>query len=309
VEEVMGSFAKQLWGMDVVGFTDKFLSVDEVMEQSGLDFHVEAEPVFCADGTRVPKTKVTRNTRTGEIYGTVGDKYTILDNPDAFGFFQSFIDNKVAYIDCVGTLKKGAISFIQAKVCADPVEIIKGDAVESYITLLNSFAGLTAVNAGFFPRRIFCDNQMPALKSSKHLRVKHTKNVTLSLEAIQKIMDATNQEFLATTEQYKFLASKGVNKADLRKYITLVLQKDNEEDKELRESRVERIEYLFENGRGASEATHNFYGAFNAINESLNHEVGRSADSRLQSLWIGANANMNQRAFDVALQLAQTTVR
>jgi hypothetical protein len=81
VEEVMGSFVKQLWGMDVVGFSDKFLSVDEVMEQSGLDFHVEAEPVFLADGTKVPKTKVTRNTRTKEIYGTVGDKYTILDNP------------------------------------------------------------------------------------------------------------------------------------------------------------------------------------------------------------------------------------
>lgn len=298
------AFSTTLWGKDSIGFGEKFLSVDEVMVQSGLDFTVEAQPVFLGNGIQVPKCKATVRTDNGIVLGTVGDRYEILQNQQAFAWFQPFVDNKLASIEHVGTLKNGQITFIQAKVETDPVEITAGDAVESYITLLNSHSGVTSVFAGFFPRRIFCTNQMPALKASKHLKVKHTKNVHIAMDKIQQIMDLSNQEFLATTEQYRYLASKGVNKADLEKYVKLVFKKDENDDKEMRESKYEQIESLFETGRGAKETPNTMFKAFNAVNEYLNYEVGRGADTRLQSLWIGANAQMNQRAFDVAMQIA-----
>lgn len=306
------AFANQLWGADTTEFSEKFVSVQDVMEQSGLNFRVESEPVYLADGTEVPKCKATRNMKTGDILGTVGDRYTILQNDEAFNWFQPFIDQKVAYMENVGTLKKGAITFVQAKVCTDPVEIIKGDAVESYITLLNSHTGLTSVFSGFFPRRIFCANQMPALKASHMLKVRHTKNVQVSMEKIQEIMNVATQEFVATTEQYRFLAAKGVNKSDLEKYVKLVFKKEAkskaDEEPEMRESTIEKITEYFENGRGASEQTRNMWGAFNAVNEYLNYEAGRTVDNRLQSLWIGANAQTNQKALETAVQLANGAI-
>lgn len=299
--------AKKLWGADTTEINDKFMPVEEVMQASGLDFVVAAEPCFLADGTQVPKCNATRRMDTGAILGTVGDRYTILQNAEAFAWFQPFIENKVAYMENVGTLKGGAITFVQAKVVADAVEITKGDAVESYITLLNSHGGATSVFTGFFPRRIFCNNQMPALKASHMLKVKHTKNVQVSMEKIAEIMNVATQEFLATTEQYRFLAAKGVNKSDLEKYVKLVFKKEakaSEEEAEMRKSTIEKIETLFVSGRGASEHTHNYWGAFNAVNEYLNYESGHTVDNRLQSLWIGQAAQTNQKALEIAVKLA-----
>jgi phage/plasmid-like protein (TIGR03299 family) len=302
------AFAQKLWNADCIGFNEKFLSVDEVMKQSGLDFEVRAEDVFLEDGTKVPKCRATRRMDTKEILGTVGQNYKVLQNAESFAFFQPFIDTSKAYIDNVGTLKKGALTFIQAKVCIDPVEITNGDAVESYINIINSHTGITSVLCGYFPRRIFCQNQLPALKASKMLKVKHTKNVNISLQKIQEIMDVSNQEFLATCETYKFLASRGVNKKTLEKYVKLVFAKKNEEVEDTEETEnsriLEKIEYLFENGRGAKESPNTVYKLFNAVNEYLNYDAGRTPDSILYSLWNGVNYQLNQKALDVAVQIA-----
>ena len=302
---------EKLWGADTVAFEEKFIPVSKVMKDAGLDFRVAKEKVCLADGTEVPKCNATVREDNRTILGTVGDRYTVLQNEEAFAWFQPFIDEKVAYMENVGTLRGGAITFVQAKVCTPPVEVIKGDAVESYITLLNSHGGTTSVFSGFFPRRIFCSNQMPALKASHMLKVKHTKNVQVSMEKIREIMNVATQEFIATTDQYKFLATKGVNHKDLEKYVKLVLTKEveaNAEEVELRETTIEKVQTLFETGRGASEHTRNMWGAFNAVNEYLNYEAGRSTDTRLQSLWIGANAKVNQKALDVAVKIAAGTI-
>lgn len=300
------AFAQKLWGADTIAFEDKFLSVDEVLSQSGLDFQVSMQPTYLANGIQIPKNNAIVREDTGTVLGIAGDRYELLNNKQAFSFFQPFVENRVAYIDNIGSFSNG-LTFIQAKVVTDPVEITKGDVVESYITLLNSFNGKSSVVTSFTPRRLFCTNQMPMLKSSKHLKVKHTKNIHITLNMINQIMDTAKSEFLATTEQYKFLASKGIDKKQLREYIKVVLSKDvkdKSEEVEIRESRIERIETIFESGRGLDHNTRNYFGAFNAINEYINHEAGRSAENRLTSLWVGANAQLNQKALDVALQHA-----
>jgi phage/plasmid-like protein (TIGR03299 family) len=307
-ENIM-AFVQKLWGAECFGIDDPFLSVDKVMEQSGLNFEVRAQDVFLANGTKVPKCKATVRMDTETVLGTVGDRYTVLQNHEAFSWFQDFVDQKVAYIDNVGVLRSGAITFIQAKVCVDPIEITKGDAVESYITLLNSHTGVTSVLGGYFPRRIFCNNQLPALRASKMLKFKHTKNVQISMEKVLEIMNVSTQEFIATTEQYKFLASKSVDRKSLDKFVKIVFQKDEtNEDEEMNETKLEKIQYLFENGRGADKTPNTMFKAFNAVNEYLNYEAGRSADTRLYSLWNGANADLNQRALEVATQMTRGTI-
>jgi phage/plasmid-like protein (TIGR03299 family) len=292
------------WGAAATEIKDTFLSVEDVMANSGLNYNVILEDCYLSDGIKVPKTKITVRDDNRKVMGTVGDRYKILQNADAFSWFQDFIDAKVATIEHAGALKHGNLVFVQAKINNDPVEIVAGDAVQSYITMLNSFDGSTSIFAGFFPRRIFCQNQLPALKASKMLKLKHTKNLHVGLDKIKEIMDVQNQEFIATTEQYKFLASKGVNKADLEKYVKLVFSKGEDDETEIRESRIQEITTSFEEGLGQSGNTRNYYGLFNALNETLNYTTGRSVDSRLASLWMGVNAQVNQKALDVALEMA-----
>jgi phage/plasmid-like protein (TIGR03299 family) len=296
------------WGDQGTQIESKFAHVHEVMKNAHLDYEVGLENVWLADGTQVPKTKVTRRKDNGIILATVGDRYNILQNALAFEWFQPFIDAGQATIEHAGTLKKGAIVFAQAKVIIDPVEITPGDVVESYITLLNSHTGATSILAGFFPRRIFCQNQLPALKASNMLKIKHTKSMHISMEKISEIMNVSTQEFIATTEQYKFLASKAVDRKTLEKYVKIVFQNEKNEEAEIRESKIEQIEYLFQEGRGSKETPDTMFKAFNAVNEWFNYESGRSIDTRMYSLWNGVNAQLNQRSLDIALQITNGNI-
>lgn len=298
----------QIWGNLGVKIEGK-KSVDECMKEAGLDYDVSLNDCYIKTGSGeqvVPKLKITMRDDNKTIMGTVGTSYTVLQNKESFSWFNEFIDNDIATIEHAGQLGKSGIVFVQAKVNVAPVEIVKGDEIQSFITLLNSFDGSTAVSALFMPVRLWCQNQIPKLKSSTKLKLKHTKNLHIGLDKIREIMDVHNREFVATAEQFRFLASKGVNKKDLERYVKLVFEKEDEtEEKEMRKSKVEAIQTLFESGRGANSDTRNLYGAAMACNEFLNWEAGRTEENRIKSLWTGTNANVNSRIFEIAMKVAK----
>ena len=66
--------------------------------------------------------------------------------------------------------------------------------------------------------------------ASKLIRVKHTRDVHENLENIRETMNVINAEFEATAEQYKLLARKTINRADLEKYVRLVFDVKHGQD-------------------------------------------------------------------------------
>lgn len=296
------------WGDRGQAVNGKGKRVYDVMREHGLDWTVNLEPTFLEDGTMIPDSFVTRRDTDGAILGVVGKRYKPLQNVDAFGFFDSFVESKQAEIVVVGSFKGGRTVFIQAEVKVDPIEIVKDDIIKSYITIGHAHDGTAKISAGFTPVRMFCINQLPMLKkssSSKLLSMKHTKNASITLEAIKGIMNVHRQEFLATAEQFKYLARKGVTKKTLEKYVTLVFQKSDEDESD-KQQVIDKITYNFEHGRGlGGKNMKNCYGMFNAVTEYLTWEAGRTVDNRLASLWFGENQRRAQKALDVAIQLAR----
>ena len=89
------------------------------------------------------------------------------------------------------------------------------------------------MRAGFTPIRVVCQNTLSMAHgsdASKLIRVKHTKDVLENLANIREVMDLANAEFEATAEQYRLLARKSINQADLRKYVKRVLKVEDEQD-------------------------------------------------------------------------------
>ena len=285
-----------------------YVTPNEMMKAMGMDWEVALDDVYNSKGDKIPGSKLTYRVSDGKMFDIVGDRYTILQNQDAFQWFEPFITSKSAKWENIGTLKDDKVVFVQAKVNTPEVEIVKGDKVASYILLSHSHDGTLSVKAGFTGVRLFCTNQMPKLKtdkSSKLLRMKHTKNLNLTMEAVQDIMDVAKQEFIASTEQYKFLASKPVNKKDLEKFVTLFVNKgDEDEDKNIKRT-YEKIEQCFDSGIGQGVNTRNYWGLFNAANEMLNYHTGRSQANRIQSLWFGQGEVQNQLALEIATKMAK----
>ena len=65
-------------------------------KKAGLDWTVDLVPLVTAD-TQAPVThKAVRRTSDNKVLGVVGPRYAPLQNTDAFGWFQPFLDAKEA---------------------------------------------------------------------------------------------------------------------------------------------------------------------------------------------------------------------
>jgi phage/plasmid-like protein (TIGR03299 family) len=199
--------------------------------------------------------------------------------------------------------------WVLAKLNRDPLVIAEGDEVEKFILLSHGHDGSLAVRCGFSPIRVVCQNTLSMAHgsdASKLIRVRHTESVLENLANVREIMDLANAEFEATAEQYRRLARKSVNQADLRKYVRRVLKVEDGQDSTRSRNIVEEIVRLAEAGRGNDlpSVRGTLWTAYNGVSEWLTYNRGRSEDNRLNSLWFGDSALINRLALEVALDMA-----
>jgi phage/plasmid-like protein (TIGR03299 family) len=278
--------------------------------KAGLDWDVELAPLVTGDTHAKVDHRAVRRTTDAKVLGVVGPRYAPLQNRDAFGWFQPFLDAREAALHTAGSLRGGSRVWVLAKLNRDPLVIAEGDEVEKFILLSHGHDGSLAVRAGFTPIRVVCQNTLAmahGADASKLIRLKHTKDVLENLANVREVMNLANLEFEATAEQYRRLARTGINEADLRRYVKRVLRVEGEQDISTRTTNiVEEIVRLAEAGRGNDlpSIRGTYWSAYNGVSEWLTHNRGRSEDSRLNSLWFGDGASLNRHALEVALDMA-----
>jgi hypothetical protein len=141
-------------------------------------------------------------------------------------------------------------------------------------------------------------------KNSSLIRLRHCVNVKTNLENIREIMDIANQQFEATAEQFRLLASKNINAADLDKYVRKTLDMKEGEISTKSQNILEKVFAKFTMGhQDVPGVRGTYWAAYNAVNEYLNYVHGRNVDNRINNLWFGQNAAMNDRALENALQM------
>jgi phage/plasmid-like protein (TIGR03299 family) len=278
--------------------------------KAGLDWEVELVPLVSADTHAQVDHRAVRRTSDARVLGVVGSRYAPLQNKDAFGWFQPFLDAREAALHTAGSLKSGSRIWVLAKLNRDPLVIAEGDTVEKYLLLSHGHDGSLAVRCGFTPVRVVCANTLAMAhgsNASKLIRVKHTKDVLENLANVREVMDLANAAFEATAEQYRRLARKSINQADLRRYVKKVFKVEDDQDTGTRMVNImEEVMALAEAGRGNNlpSIRGTYWSAYNGVSEWLTYSRGRSEDNRLNSLWFGDSANTNRHALEVALDMA-----
>lgn len=288
-------------------------TVEEAIKLSGLDWQVFKGDLFDKFGNLHQMNYTYRMIDDREYkLGYVTDSYQILQNIEAFTWFNPFIESGQVTLETAGSLLNGEKIFITAKIAGDSLEVDKDDFVEKFILLSNSHNGKTAVRVGFTPIRVVCNNTLKMAhsnKASQLIRIKHTMQLHNNLNLVRDTIDMVNQQFITTVEQYRLLASRDINSIDLKKYIKTVFSKENLElqfvefnTKQDARQRLEiQINQLFE-----QEDKHNLWTAYNAVQGYLQHERGTkntTLESRYNSLWFGDSDRLNQKALNVALTM------
>ena len=288
---------------------DEGINVNDAIIAAGLDWEVGLKDLQTVDGVPV-NHRATYRKSDGSILGVVGPRYTPLQNKDAFDWFQPFLDANECAIHTAGSLHSGQKVWVLAQLNRDNSEIVPGDEVSKFILLSNSHDGTTAIRVGYTPIRVVCVNTLSYAhkhNDSKLIRIRHTRSSQKNLEQVRDIMDNINAGFEATAEQYRFLASKRFNQKDIEKYVKVVLNiKGADEDIKTRTRNI--MDDILERIEGPKQSAANvrgtYWAAYMGFNEYLNYAKGRTTDNRLDSLWFGQNANENNKAFEVAMSMA-----
>lgn len=315
---------------------DDVIGTEEAIVKAGLDWPVTTEPVYLDDdgykGQQCPAMATIRPhpvTGTKQILGVVGPGYKVLQNKDAFKFFDRFLISGDCTLESAGSLRQGKRVWVLAKIKGDPIDVVKGDPIMKYLLLSNSHDGSLAIRVGFTPIRVVCANTLAMAIGTKHesvkglLRVHHIGDVKATLEDVADVIDLINRQFSATADQFKVLASRPISGEDLKKYVKLIFKTETKEERTKRivaqlngaefeaeenergEKVLERIEPLFYQGRGNDlpGVKGTWWAAYNAVTEYTTHHRGKSEDGRLESVWMGDGGRINSKALSVAMKM------
>ncbi len=301
-------------------------SIAACIDHSGLNWGVDLEPLFLErvddkGNKRYIDVKAFRQAVVRDsdkkILGTVGPRYTPLQNQEAFDWFQPLLDDKLCRLDTAGSLEDGTKVWVLAQIDSTPLEIAKGDEILRYLLLSNSHDGTTSVRVGLTPIRVVCANTLAMAHnnaSSKLLRLRHQKSLHENLDKVRDIINLANNEFEATAEQYRFLASKRiVHSGDLKKYVKIMAGFEDTPDSDMSTKGNNIIERILTNivgGRGQDNPAikGTWWQAMNGVNEYMVWERGRTVSSRLDSMWFGQGFNDNAKALKLAMDFAQGTI-
>lgn len=309
---------------------DGYPTSGEAIKLAGLDYEVVKTPVFIqADHSRidnsvignsasqiVPDYFATKRMDTGAPLGVVGKDYQIVQNRDAFSFFDSIVQGDGILYETAGALgKNGERIFITAKL-PGYIRVGKNDMIERYLFLTNSHDGSGSITAAFTPIRVVCRNTLNAAMRNltNVVRIRHTANAKLRLEQAHKVMGMActfSQEIEPVFNQW---AKVRITDKELKTLIEMAMAPNREVLGKLKDSRVEELSSHYTNmvesvyEYALSSPTQNMdttggtvFGSYNAITGYFqNVRSYKDQEAKVKSILLAGTAQLRgQTAFNL----------
>lgn len=341
------------WSCGIGKNVSDCLTTQEVMKKSGLDYEVQkcklvAKMPFSIKGNNEIKNDdgfaykgniyrdcynafATYRTDYNIPLGIVKDKYEVIQNVDAFSFFDDAIGKDKAVWDTAGCFGHGNKIFVSAKL---PQETIVGnDKIDNYLVFGSSHDGSSSINILFTPIRVICTNMLNGAlnNNNAYIRIKHTVKAKEKLQIGAEILRVACEYAKSTQELYKTINNCSLNEADVIKYIADLHLTEEERNKLLAFDKDKGYEKLLISDYRLKEQTnisqrkintiisiYNYYhkgigqdsikgtawGAYNAVTGYYSNVVNMEGEKRVESLlYGGANKTMN-KALNNAYNLA-----
>lgn len=302
---------------------EKEATAVEAINAAGLNWTVEKKPIhvqLSENATvQVPNKYATIRMDTNAPLGVVGNVYKVLQNKEAFSFFDAVIGMKEAVYHTAGALGNGEIIWILAKL--NGIIRVKGDDItEKYILLTNRHDGTGSVHMMFTPIRVVCQNTLNiALASDTKLqaKLKHCSNVGMKVTEVRDALGIIDHKFAFFQEASQKLATVELTQGAFNSYMERVGIKPTNDELATMEGRaltmaekvIDEVTHLFEHGRGndAPGIKGTLWAAFNGVTEYVDYvRPSRSKEeNRAKSLLFGSGATLKQKAWTEALAMVK----
>jgi phage/plasmid-like protein (TIGR03299 family) len=295
-------------------YVSEAMTSEQAIELGGLNYTVEKRPLYAPGwaGTMVEAEGHYGNVRTdnNEILGIVKGRYRIVQNKDAFGFFDTIIDRGEAIFETAGALGKGERIFVTAKLPEDM--LVRGEKVEKYIMLTNSHDGTSTIIAGFTPIRVVCNNTLTAaLKNlDNKVSISHTASAESRLKEASRVMGIASKYMDEVNMTFESMTTRKLSDLEMKYFIETVMKTSMKEDKSDKEAStrmknlVDQVySFAISHPTQTTEAAYRtLWGAYNGISGYYNFlKDYKNADQKMKDMNYGYANDKIAKAFDQAV--------
>lgn len=295
-------------------YVNEAMTAENAIKLARLDFEVVKKPIMVAGGTKIPGYWATQRRDTKDVLGIVTGMYEVIQNTDAFTFFDSIIDRGEAIYQTAGVLGKGERIFITAKL---PEDIsVKGDQIENYLLLTSGHDGKSAIQVGFTPIRVVCNNTLNAAlgKLKNKVSISHFPSAKEKLKAASQIMGLSSKYTDGINDIFNRMAKVKITDFKLRQYIEEVMKTRREviADQDMKDYSTrftEKIDGIMSfakehDTQHTRAAKGTVWGAFNSITGYYNYIKNYdSQEEKMKDISFKAASQRVEKAFQLASQM------
>ncbi|BAU51880.1 DUF932 domain-containing protein [Mucilaginibacter gotjawali] len=236
----------------------------EAIRFAGLDYFVEKRPLFTYDTgnhtgdpdtellipeIEVPNYFATIRTDTEQVLGVVGKDYEVVQNVNAFEFFDAIVGGGDGILyETAGALGKGERIFITAKL-PGYIRVGKDDFIEKYLFLTTSHDGFGSITAAFTPIRIVCNNTLNAAMAnhSGAIKIRHTASANDRLKQAHTLMGISSSLGSELEGLFNHWSQIRITDREVKKLIQVAMAPNKEVLKNLQAGKDDELSAIYTN--------------------------------------------------------------
>ena len=306
----------------------------EAIVHAGLNYQVEKRPLFTYNTENnnqnsnqssntdliipeieVPNYYATVRTDSNQVLGVVGKEYEVVQNINAFAFFDAIVGGKEGILyETAGALGKGERIFITAKL-PNYIKVGRDDLIEQYLFLTTSHDGCGSITAAFTPVRIVCQNTLNAAMRNyrNSIKIRHTASANDCLKQAHQLLSVTNLFANELEEVFNNWSKIRITDNSVKRLVQLAMAPNKEVLENLKTGSQDELsttyrnivssvmEYALTSPTQQEETTKGtLFGAYNAVTGYFqNVRDYKDGEAKFKSIMYGTGFQRSQTAFDL----------
>lgn len=297
----------------------------EALKFAGLDFEVVKAPNIhrIGEGAEVVSNTSFFSYRTDNnavLGDRLGADYQVVQNVDAFSFFDAIVGGDGIMYETAGALGKGERIFITAKL-PGYINVGNDDLIEKYLFLTTSHDGFGSITAAFTPIRIVCNNTLNAAMQNhtNAIKIRHTANAQDRLNQAHKVMGLSNRLSDQLQDVFNHWAKVRITDGEVKKLVQLAMVPNKEVLTNLQKGLEDELstcfnnmcenvlEYAFTSPSQQQQTTKGtLFGAYNAVTGYFqNVRNYKDDEAKFKSIMGGTAQLRGQKAFDLCTSFSK----
>jgi phage/plasmid-like protein (TIGR03299 family) len=294
------------------------MTAEEAIKNANLDYEVQKAKVSFTSKDQILNDVegyyATYRTDDNSYLGMVKSRYSVVQNKDAFAFFDSLISADEAVFESAGALGRGERIFLLAKL-PDDIKV-GGEVIDKYILLMNSHDGSSSVIAGMTNIRVVCNNTLQAALGGleNRISISHTSTANERLKEAYKVMKLESDYSKQVGDMFNRMTDvkmssdeyiKFFEKVYTPEYSKVPLTEEEKNDMSTRTKNMIDVTFQFSQvhpTQQTSEATNTLWGAYNAVSGYYNYiKDYKSPEDKFKSHFLGMSQKKIMKAFQESL--------